>query len=365
MVELTNPIRVPRNPFWEVARRFGRDESIAMVINVAVTAIVAFLTGNPLFLALAGPIAEKLGFFPAHFHDAYKVYKTTPERIRKPLAHYNKKAVRGGMKSLLEDILIHDPFYILFMYVGITMYPETPAWIMAAVSFIVAVVIVAVLEVAYTETCYLLFRRKMKRIGFSVEDYYEARFVVSAEIDPAAALNKIADVLKLSKLESREYNDTYIDAALPDYAGRHGTVRLRERTEGAGTMKTVQIVYTRASEQSKNKLDQYRYFLIKKQKLYHTLDQPAEKIADIDDFEVRNYLASVTSENTFKVNFTRVSVRDDDLLVTVDAVKTDEPVFILEIKTYKNLRMLISAMRYVMEELPLVLTTAGKRDILI
>jgi len=60
------PIMLPGSPFWSVFRRFGRDELIAMIINVIGTAIVNFFIAIPLILSIAGPILEKIGFFPAH-----------------------------------------------------------------------------------------------------------------------------------------------------------------------------------------------------------------------------------------------------------------------------------------------------------
>src|SRR3989338_10901706 len=103
------PIHVPGNPYVEVFQRFGRDEAIAGILNIAGTAGISLLTQSPVILSLAGPLIEKLGFFPAHFKEAWDVYRTTPEENREPLANYIKRALNGGSTSLLEDVLIHDP----------------------------------------------------------------------------------------------------------------------------------------------------------------------------------------------------------------------------------------------------------------
>lgn len=106
------PIRMPGNPFWNVFKRFGRDEAISMVINVAGTAIVNMASTSTTVLSLTGPIVEKIGFFPAHIYESIKIYKTTPTNKRKSYGHYLKKAFKGGFTSLAEDILVHDPVYI-------------------------------------------------------------------------------------------------------------------------------------------------------------------------------------------------------------------------------------------------------------
>ena len=134
------PIKIPQNPFWEVFRRFGRDEAIAMIINVIGTLIISFFTAIPILLSVAGPVIEKIGFFPANFIEARKIYKTTPKNQRKHLFHYIKKAMKRSFTSLTEDILVHDPLYIFFMFFGIIIYPVIPVWILAVISFILAVI---------------------------------------------------------------------------------------------------------------------------------------------------------------------------------------------------------------------------------
>ena len=79
------PIKIPGHPFWNVFKRFGRDEFIALITNLVGTFIVYTFWSNPLLLALAGPILEKIGFFPAHFYEGWVVYKTSPPHKRKSL----------------------------------------------------------------------------------------------------------------------------------------------------------------------------------------------------------------------------------------------------------------------------------------
>jgi len=53
------PIKIPKNPFWVVFRRFGTDEFVAGVVNVLSTIIVALFTTSPIILSFAGPVLEK------------------------------------------------------------------------------------------------------------------------------------------------------------------------------------------------------------------------------------------------------------------------------------------------------------------
>jgi len=199
------PIIVPGSPFWNVFKRFGRDESIAMIINVIGTAIVSFFFNAAWIISLAGPIVEKIGFFPAHFKEALDVYKTTPKEKRKGINHYFKRAMKGGSVSLLEDILVHDPIYILLMFLGLSLYTGTPAWLLSAASFIIAVFAVSGLEVGVTELRYKRYKNKLKKLGFEYEKYYESRFFISKEKDPKEVMQSLMKKFELTTLKKRNY----------------------------------------------------------------------------------------------------------------------------------------------------------------
>jgi len=100
-------IVLPENPFWEVFKRFGRDEVIALVINVLATALTAFLLKvfgtstetTVLILALAGPVIEKIGFYPGHVWEARKEFRATPKKHRQPLKFYTKKPLKGAQRA--------------------------------------------------------------------------------------------------------------------------------------------------------------------------------------------------------------------------------------------------------------------------
>ncbi len=360
------PIKIPESPFWAVFKRFGRDEALAMVINIGGTALMTLISSNPLLLSIAGPIVEKIGFFPAHIKEAWDVYKTTPLERRKSLFTYVKKAFKGGTTSLIEDILIHDPFYILLMYFGLQIYAGTPAWLLSAASFVLAVIAVSGLEVGWTELQFFLFKKRLFKKGFEGEKYYEARFLISAKKKPQEVLKKLAKVFKLGNMTTLDYQDTYYENKLSDFSGRTPKLRLRYRTSRKKTfMQTAQITYTRAYQLAKGTLEQHRFFPINKEKLYFMLDQKMPKsIQEIKDKKVRVFLKkSLDDETPKKVNFSRTVAHNDELLISVDKIISNRPFYLMELKVYKNTDLLKEVMRHVMREYPVVQITHGKHDI--
>ncbi len=356
----TAPIQLPTNPFWDVFTRFGRDEMIAMGINVAGTAgIEALLNTFPMasgdaLLALAGPIVEKVGFFPAHLKEAWDEYKGTPKAHRQSFSHYTTKAFREGGKSLLEDVVVHDPLYIGLMYAGLKLYPETPAWMLATTSFVAAVVAVAGLEVGWTELAYRQHKQKLQKMGFEQENYYETRFLIDKGQDQERLLQDVSRKFRLPLEQRGDYHDTYYPSRLKTYSGRTPKLRLRTRALNEEQMETLQVVYTRAAEIPSRQPEQFRYFPARKEKLY--LRTRKEQVLE----KLRN------GDESHEIRFTRRLVRDPaTLLVAADEVQNgaERPFYVVEVKVRENVAMLKEAMRYVMQEFPVLQTTRGKADL--
>src|SRR3989338_65255 len=270
----TTLIRLPGSPFWNVFKRFGRDEAIALVISVVGTMIAGLFTSSILVLAFVGPIIEKIGFFPAHIYEAVTLYRNTPIVGRKPFLSYLLKAFKGGSVSLVEDIVVHDPVYI-GLFVLLSLYPGIPVWLIVAVSFVVAVGIVSSLEVGLTEARYMLFKKKIFGAGFKIDSYREARFFVRSGNQAEAIIKKLETGFGLTVFEHLEYYDIYFENRLPQFSGRIPIVRLRRRTLcshaykkaqrfekmfSTGNIQTVQIVYIRPQEENMKRLDQFRFF---------------------------------------------------------------------------------------------------------
>lgn len=366
-------IVVPTHPFWEVFRTFGRDEIIAGLLAITATAILEFIffslnipkTGNALLLLiLAGPIVEKFGFFIGHINDARNVYKETPECQRKPLGHYCKNAFRGGLKSLIEDILIHDPLYIGLIYLGTFAHPQTPIWLLVPIAFGAAVVIVAFLEVMFVEHLYKKFKRKLIGKGFGSEIYNEARFFIPLnQINPERVIEQLREeFLPEEEAVCVDYHDRYYDNELPEYNARKAIVRLRERGRRDNTVvRTLQVVYTRAVEHSTSDDDQFRFFPQKKDKIY--LEQ--DSVEDAGKFVEFNKLLKVDfSHPSRDISFKRhVVTSNDKIFISVDSID-DQDFAVIEIKAYIGREaMLKEAMRYVMHQFPVLQTTYNKFEL--
>ncbi|MDO8555914.1 MAG: hypothetical protein Q7R96_01945 [Nanoarchaeota archaeon] len=360
------PIKIPGSPFWTVFKRFGIDELIAMIINILGTVIMSLFFTHPLLLSITGPIVEKIGFFVAHLKEAISIYKTTAHNKRKHLSFYLKDAFKHGMKSLIEDILIHDPLYIIFMFFGLLIYPATPVWLLSATSFIVAVFAVSGLEVLYTELQYKRFKRHMIKKGFHLESYYESRFFISAKENPKKVIDKVVQTFNLSTTKNLTYNDKYFGTTLARYSGRIPKIRLRQRTNSRtkGWIQTAQIIYTRPNETANTQYEQYRYFPIRKEKLYYVLEKNMPKnLQEISQETIRKSLLTAYDQSKPKrVNFVRTFAHDKELLISVDKINKTRDFYVLELKVYTDIKLLIEAMRYVMREFPVVQTTDGKAD---
>lgn len=356
MLEHTH-ISVPPHPFWGVFRRFGRDESIAMIVNVLGTWVVSLFFSSAWVLSLTGPAVEKLGFFPAHFWEARQLWLTTPRSKRHPLRFYLKRALKGGGVSLAEDVLVHDPLYILLMLGGLALYPGAPAWLLAGASFIVAVFGVAGLELGVTECRYWLFKRRLASNGFSLESYYEARFLIAAKEKPSEALGRLVTEFGLNAQLAFEFRDSYFDTDLPTYAGRTPRVRLREcHASGAEPKRSIQVTFTRAAEQQSEDPDQHRYFPIRKDKMCYHIGVLTDESTDTAVGMCRG--APRTLE------FRREFVRDDEILASADQVSGNQPYWVLELKARRDIARLVSVMRFIMTEFPVVQTTCGKEELM-
>ncbi len=374
-----DPIRIPGSPFWNVFKRFGRDEMIALAISTVGTTIIALFAVPVAVLAFVGPVIEKVGFFPAHIKEALGFYRSAPKEHRRNLWFYLRRALKNSAVSLIEDVLIHDPLYII-LFLILSLYPGIPVWLIATFSFLAAVVAVAWLEVTWHEVRYRLFQRKARRAGFKKGSYLESRFLLNLTSSSAKEIvEKLQIGLKLTPNEKRVYHDTYFRNELPSFSGRYPVLRLRERTLGncdsptvsdkehlqeVQRMQTIQMVYSRPQEEQEKQHDQFRFFPIRKEKFYFYLNYPMpEKMADIKEAKVREILRA--GELSKQIIFHRTVMRDEskELLVTVDTPLNDETCCVIELKVYDNAYLLIHAMRFVMTEFPATQTTIPKSEL--
>lgn len=396
-MRLEKPIQIPRNPFWEVFRTFGRDELLAGIISVLATLIIGnlfqYITIPTSFavicLALAGPVFEKLGFFVGHFKDAYEIYSTTPIADREELSFYLKKVLRGGGTSLFWDIILHDPVYVVLMLGGMSLHPETPAWLLVPIAFGIAVLLVATIRVGLSELGYWWFKRRIFKKGFELEEYYEAKFFLSAEEDPEKIITQLKNqFLPVGcPIKKMIYEDLYYSPILlSEYNARGPRFRVRTRKEvdnlGPSWIRTAQAIYTRAVEHHSEDDEQFRFFPTRKDKFYLTL--PRDKNNDswfpgledglVDepalDEKSRVLKAIVGHKATRKkVKFIRrVTKHPKKIYISVDSVELenkDVKFHVVEIKAYLDRTALLKeAMRFVMTRFNVLQTTRSKLDLL-
>ncbi len=84
---------------------------------------------------------------------------------------------------------------------------------------------------------------------------------------------------------------------------------------------------------------------------------------NFDEVKNKDAKNSIKSKSVLKkINFQRISANNKDLLVSVDNIKEDKSYYILEMKVYEDVKLLMKAMRFVMREFPVVQTTHSKSD---
>ena len=365
---LEQPIPVPPNPFMEAIKEFGSDEAIAGLINIGATAAIEKAVSSNLVKSVAGPVMEKFGFFVRHIYDAKKIYSSTPKEVRKPFIHYFNEGVKKGMKSLALDIAVHDPIYVGLMYGGLTISPQTPAWMLAGTSFLLAVGVAAGVDVGIAHGRYKFLEKKLKEVGFGKESYIESRFCLDSSVKPEEVLTTFKNKFDLSEIISNKYHDVYFpENNLPELAGRTPKVRLRKRQDGDKWVQTAQIVYTKATPLAK-KQEQFSYFPISKDKFYLELkgDMPSS-MKEINEGRANGYLTKNVSAQESKVlDFERKYVKGNNqgLFVSVDKVNNGERNwYVAEIKVREDKKLLVEAMRYLMYKFPVIQVTQGKVDL--
>jgi len=384
-------IHLPVNPLWKVCKTFGTDELISLVANFLATIWFTYYLATesgmsfllsvglsvPAGLALAGPVLEKVGFFPMHFWEAWTDYRTTPLEDRKSRGSYLSGALKGGSVSMIEDILIHDPFYFGLMYFGLRTFAGTPPWILCLLSFGGAVLVVGFLEVGTKEVLHRNAKRKLKMCGFQLEKYYEARFCYSDETIAEKVFRSLAQKYvfsppyvgtETSKNEAKliNYHDRYF-AERSWWNSRTMLLRSRDRDDTEkGKMRSWQVVYTLINETWKQGADQYRYFVSLKEKMYYLAPEGLLHHPDqIADKKVRETVAAkVLNESPVDVRFERlVAQRFESLLVSFDRVH-EHSLYIIEIKARPDRKQTLKeAMRYAMLQGGLQ-TTHGKYRLL-
>jgi hypothetical protein len=270
------------------------------------------------------------------------------------------------MKSLLEDILMHDPIYFVIMYFGLPKLPQTPAWILSVFAFVIAVIIVAILEVSFVELLFKKCKHYLKKIGFQKTTYLESRFHFDDYETAQELFNQLVKRYELGKITPEvSYRDKYLSLGQWAYNMRKVRVRFRERglRGGNGTSRAIQVVFTRVGEMSKREAGQFRYYPALKEKFYFRFpDKMYWNVSDIPSENVKKFVKkfhNIPEEHIIEFERT-VANNPKTLLASIDHMTC---VAIVEIKAYPSQkRILKEAMRLAMHAGGMQ-TTHGKQHI--
>ncbi|MBN2560012.1 MAG: hypothetical protein JXQ75_03680 [Phycisphaerae bacterium] len=381
-------IEIAPNPYLSFGLRLGRDEIHAWVVSTVGTLAVGLLLDlfarglsaslRAAILAVVGPLAEKPGLFFHYFREAFREYRATAPGNRKSRLQYVGKAIREGWPSLRADLLYHDPAYTLLLWLLLRLTGTQSAFVaalLAGASFVTAIAIASGLEVLSIDLRYACLLRRLRRAGFVTKSYYEARFLVDPEDDPAFAPERVLDRLQkqfaLPVRAVQTYRDLYLTGnTLSVYNGRKPYLRLRQRKKEDGTVskQAVQVMYTRAREVRNAEPSLHRCFATRKEKAGFDfgVDQPMPwKIQDIPDPRVRDLVKRFSDTVPDReVCFQRhVAMDPAGLFISVDIPPTaphPEGTYWIEVKTRDNIDMLRSATDYIAWKLPVRATTKSK-----
>jgi adenylate cyclase class IV len=226
---------------------------------------------------------------------------------------------------------------------------------------------VVILEHLITEVRYLLFRHKLLKKGFKSEKYYEARFFISANQNRENIIQDLSKKFNLKQRKVLNYTDIYFENNLPEFSSREPKLRIRHR-EGSiksDDLKSVQVSYTRANEAQSEKFDQYRYFLVKKEKLYFPLDQKISKsFEEIKNNVVKKIISKFSNKKIFKiVKCRRELIEDDKVWIAFDEINKKNKHFMVEVKSFSKFKNYFQILRYIMREYPVIHTTYGKSEV--
>jgi hypothetical protein len=374
------PIQLPEHPYITSLKNFGVGEILAGGIDLGTTTLANSLLSEAarmVWLPWVGPVTEKGVFYLRTLVKAKKIHDTTPESKRRPLSYYVREGLKEGSDDLIKDITIHDPLYVGFMYAGLHFTDIHPAFLSFS-SYITGVLIAAGVDCAKNEAQFTRKKKQLKAAGFGHEQYFEARFLIHSDFDAEDAIHHFRQQFHIGDPVTTHYHDQYFQHNIVSYSGRTPKLRLRSRERrpyeqddavygsDPDFVTSMQITFTKAREQKKKEIDQYRFFPAEKEKMWAILPRIASP-ADIPDKTLRDIVGKLIYKPLGTLDFDRTVAKNEELSLCTDRMSFERPFYILEVKVYKDTRLLQEAMRYIMAELPVVVqqTTHGKSDLFI
>ncbi len=371
------PIELPGNSYVNASVRFWKEQVIALFTNILGTLLTSeFLKNSALtelqkwtLIAVSGPVFEKVWFYIGSFRNAWKLYTSTDPSVRNLII----RTAREWTRNTVKDMWVHDPAYLLLMWAGQALNPNAPAWMISFISFVVATIMVWVVDVGVDELKYNNFKRNIISKWFGIEKYYESRIALFKKHHMQDILEDLMKEFGLENFQKRKYNDTYYvvnGEQLKSYNGRKPSFRLRNRDridQESTPRKSAQIIYTKANEITPKESMHNRYYSTRKEKLYLPLDnlEKLDFLTDIPDRKVVDKLTKILLPTTpQKISFERTFSHDPKwLFISVDEIQTDHPMQqTIELKVYNDDALLREAIRYVLTQYPVQQTTMRKHS---
>jgi hypothetical protein len=334
--------------------------------GISFASFLATLGISSLFaIIIIGPLAEEFFLFFYYQYEAWDIYRTTSAEEKKKRVFYIKNGFLGWSKSAGAGLVVQDPLYFLCMYLGLRFLPGTPPWVVSFLATSIEVFFSAFLIVIFKELLHFGETLYFSIIGVESEKYYEARFCYfdkeKAESVFQGLIKKyVPDQIAPDRMT---FHDRYFTEK-KWLNGRKMKLRSRERTDGrGGIIKTWQILFSIPEEDRKQRLEQYRYFILTKHKFYHAVlsNEELRSPKNIKEPRIRNLFSkhSEKKEPTV-VHFERfVAQHPASLRIAFDQLP-EKNLFFIEIKAHKNRKsMLREAIRFVITHGGLQ-TTHGK-----
>lgn len=229
--ELAKLIQLPPKVFQELLQEFGRDEVIALVINVLATSATNALGVGGLLLAASGPLAEKAGLFLYPSLRQYLTQKNLPSEERVSLLQNLAKIWDEGRATLARDVFLHDPIYTALLLLELQKLPDLPVELLSAIAFTISIISTVGIEIAGRELLYHLQLEQFKRQGFVLEELYESRVLLLAHPSEAQKiLQEVQQEFGFPHKVEANYLDTYYEEK-SGQNGRKSKLRHRIRTE--------------------------------------------------------------------------------------------------------------------------------------
>lgn len=382
--ELANsPIKFPDHPYIAELKNFGRDEFAAAFVDLFATTGANFIVppaAKQFILPFVGPVLEKGIFLITNLWDARNVYLSTPKKTRQPYGYYLKKGFQKGSENLFFDLSVHDPLYISSMGLGIHYAPQVHPTVISLCAYSGAIILACALKVGLNGIKFANKKRELRNAGFETEKYFESRFYIKNEMNPEELMQMYMTQFNVGNPFTAAYHDKYIQTKLPVYNGRSAKIRIRKRQRmpeekddlawgnDKDWVSSLQVVFTKKRKDNSS-LGQFRYYPVEKEKAYFMFrDGCPDSIDNMPSSDAKTIASKIQAPRRIysHISFERTNAHNDELAICADKVESKRPFYVVELKVRKDTKLLKEAMRYLMQECPVVAvqTNRSKYDLI-